>query len=55
MKKTCNNAEGSQNPEKQPTLAVGKPSNGKSQLNISIGYSHTLNEAANSSNTDLNP
>jgi hypothetical protein len=34
MKKTCNNAEGSQNPEKQPTLAVGKQSNGKSRVKI---------------------
>jgi hypothetical protein len=31
MKNTCNNAEGSQNPEKQPTLVAGKQSNGKSQ------------------------
>jgi hypothetical protein len=30
--KNCNNAEGSQNPEKQPALAVGKQSNGKSRL-----------------------
>jgi hypothetical protein len=32
--KTCNNAEGSQNPENQSTLAVGKQSNGKSRVNI---------------------
>jgi uncharacterized repeat protein (TIGR03803 family) len=32
MKKTYNNAEGSQNPEKQPTLAAGKQSNGKSRM-----------------------
>ncbi len=39
MKNICNNAEGSQNPEKQPTLAVRKQSNGKSQstyLGISV-------------------
>jgi hypothetical protein len=32
MKNTCNNAEGSQNLEKQTTLAVGKQSNGKSRI-----------------------
>ena len=32
MKKTCNHAAGSQNPEKQPALAVGKQSNGKSRV-----------------------
>jgi hypothetical protein len=32
MKETCDNAERSQNPEKQPTLAVGKQSNGKSRF-----------------------
>jgi lysophospholipase L1-like esterase len=32
MKNTCNNAEGSQNPEKQPALVVGKKPNGKSRL-----------------------
>lgn len=32
MKKTCHNAEGNQNPEKQPTASVGKQSNGKSQI-----------------------
>jgi len=29
---TCNNAEGSQNPKKQPTLVAAKQSNGKSRL-----------------------
>jgi hypothetical protein len=32
MKNTCNHAEGSQNPEKRPMLAVGKQSNGKSRI-----------------------
>jgi hypothetical protein len=32
MKKTCNNAEVSQNPEKQPTLVMGKNPNGKSRF-----------------------
>jgi hypothetical protein len=31
-KNTCNNAEESQNPEKQPTLVAGKKPNWKSQL-----------------------
>ena len=29
-RKNCNNAEGNQNPQKQPALAVDKQSNGKS-------------------------
>jgi hypothetical protein len=32
MKNTCNNEEGIQNPEKQPTLVAGKQSNGKSRI-----------------------
>jgi glycosyltransferase involved in cell wall biosynthesis len=32
MNNTCNNAEGSQSPEKQSTLVAGKKPNGKSQL-----------------------
>jgi hypothetical protein len=34
MKNTCNNAEGSQNPEKKPTLVAGKKPNGKSELSV---------------------
>jgi hypothetical protein len=49
MKKTCDNAEGSQNPEKRPTLAVGKQSNGKSRftpLTEDEQHSHTLSIAS---------
>jgi hypothetical protein len=36
MNNTCNHAEGSQNPEKQPTLVPGQQPNGKSRLNIGM-------------------
>jgi PhnB protein len=44
MKNTCNNAEGSRNPDKKPTLVAGRKPNGKSQFkqqsNIKMKNTH---------------
>ncbi|MGO8839212.1 MAG: transglutaminase-like domain-containing protein [Limisphaerales bacterium] len=44
-------AEGSQNPEKQPMLTVGKHSNGKSRMKQAIGAGPTTNSASQSDPT----
>jgi hypothetical protein len=51
MKNTCNNTEESQNPEKQPTLAVGKQSNGKSRMKTTSANKHSTPSEASSKTT----